>query len=135
MDYPKVSTTLLFEYQEFIAGALSTGPSFYELNQLKKTPVNAETTISSRGAKLEEDSTLYAGQAFLHAKLNINQLIGRSIILSKIKDQVAPDSLCGVIARSAEFGKTINKYAAVVARQYGRKESTPELKGYMYKDK
>lgn len=83
-------------------GALSTGPSFYELNPIEvKTPVNAETTISSRGAKLEEDSTLYAGQAFLHAKLNINQLIGRSIILSKIKDQVAPDSLCGVIARSA----------------------------------
>ncbi|KAF6063012.1 Heavy-metal-associated domain family protein [Candida albicans] len=68
-------------------GALSTGPSFYELNPIEvKTP---------------EDSTLYAGQAFLHAKLNINQLIGRSIILSKIKDQVAPDSLCGVIARSA----------------------------------
>ena len=93
-----------------------------------KTPVNAETTISSRGAKLEEDSTLYAGQAFLHAKLNINQLIGRSIILSKIKDQVAPDSLCELLPDQLEFGKTINKYAAVVARQYGRKESTPELK-------
>ena len=100
-----------------------------------KTPVNAETTISSRGAKLEEDSTLYAGQAFLHAKLNINQLIGRSIILSKIKDQVAPDSLCGVIARSAGVWENDKQVCSCSGKTVWQERIDARVKGYMYKDK
>jgi copper chaperone for superoxide dismutase len=84
-------------------GALSTGSLFYQLSPVHvDTPADDSTTIGSRGAlKVVGHQPLFAGQSFLHANLNINDLIGRSIILSKFKDSVAPDSLCGVIARSA----------------------------------
>ncbi|MCP8716402.1 MAG: cation transporter [Asgard group archaeon] len=83
-------------------GALSTGDSFYDLQPIEvNDAANLETTINSIGAKVVDDKDLYSGQAVLHAKLGVNELIGRSIILSKLKDQVSPDSICGVIARSA----------------------------------
>ncbi|EMG45620.1 CCS1 Superoxide dismutase 1 copper chaperone [Candida maltosa Xu316] len=85
-------------------GALSTGPSFYDLGPIEvTTPSNIDTTINSIGAQIIDDNSekLYSGQAFLHAKLSVGELIGRSVILSKLQDKVSPDSLCGVIARSA----------------------------------
>lgn len=84
-------------------GALSTGASFYELDPLDvNSPASSSTTIKSIGAAtVDESDNLYSGQAFLYAKLNVKDLIGRSIILSKLKDQISPDSVCGVIARSA----------------------------------
>lgn len=85
-------------------GALSTGSCFYQLAPLEvDTPANASTVINSLGAATPspENGQLYAGQGFLHANLNISDLIGRSVILSKLKDETASDSLCGVIARSA----------------------------------
>lgn len=85
-------------------GALSTGECFYPLGPLEvDQPVSESTTINSLGAASPtvEEGSLYAGQGFLHADLNISDLIGRSVILSKLKDKTAPDSLCGVIARSA----------------------------------
>ncbi|ODV77568.1 copper chaperone [Suhomyces tanzawaensis NRRL Y-17324] len=84
-------------------GPLSTGALFYELDPIQvETPSTLDTTISSVGAPivLDEDG-LASGQSFLHASLSINDLIGRSVILSKLKGTVTPDSLCGVIARSA----------------------------------
>lgn len=82
-------------------GALSTGSLFHQLAPVDvEIPADDSTTIGSRGA-LKGGLGLFAGQSYLHAKLDINDLIGRSIILSKTKDTVAPDSLCGVIARSA----------------------------------
>lgn len=81
-------------------GALSTGSLFHQLSPVDvDIPADESTTIGSRGAF--SDFKLFAGQSFLHAKLDINDLIGRSLILSNTKDTIAPDSLCGVIARSA----------------------------------
>ncbi|KAI5969957.1 hypothetical protein CANMA_000997 [Candida margitis] len=85
-------------------GALSTGKSFYTLDPVNvNQPSNASTTINSLGAGTSEDSSeeLYAGQSFLYAKLAPNEIIGRSIILSKLQNEVTKDSLVGVIARSA----------------------------------
>ncbi|KAG7665454.1 uncharacterized protein J8A68_001142 [[Candida] subhashii] len=84
-------------------GALSTGPSYYDLDPIDvEQPSSVSTAINSLGASIVDgDETLCAGQAFLHAKLSINELIGRSIILSKLEDKISSDSLCGVIARSA----------------------------------
>lgn len=84
-------------------GAMSTGNPFYELSPIEvMTKVNNTTTINSLGAaSYSDDQELYSGQAFLHAKLNVSDLIGRSIILSKLNDGPTPDSLVGIIARSA----------------------------------
>lgn len=87
-------------------GALSTGRLFYELAPVDvETPSDSSTIINSLGAfeaiKTSSGSSLFSGHGFLEANLSINDLIGRSIILSKLKNEVAPDSLCGVIARSA----------------------------------
>lgn len=85
-------------------GALSTGKLFYPLDPIYvNEPSNASTTINSLGASTTEDSPkqLYAGQSFLYAKLTPNEIIGRSIILSRLQDEVTKDSLVGVIARSA----------------------------------
>lgn len=85
-------------------GALSTGDCFYQLPPIEvDTPSDASTTINSVGAATHNASpdTSYSGQGFLPASLGISDLIGRSIIFSRLKDETAPDSLCGVIARSA----------------------------------
>ncbi|RLV92568.1 Superoxide dismutase 1 copper chaperone [Spathaspora sp. JA1] len=84
-------------------GALSTGAAFYNLEPVEvNSPSTLATTINSLGATvLTGDEQLYSGQQFLHAKLNVSELIGRSVVLSKLQDEVSPDSLCGVIARSA----------------------------------
>lgn len=85
-------------------GALSTGGLFYQLAPVEVTTKSSPSTvIPSLGASDEASNAnnSYAGQSFLHANLNINELIGRSVILSRLKEETASDSLCGVIARSA----------------------------------
>ncbi|EDK42707.1 conserved hypothetical protein [Lodderomyces elongisporus NRRL YB-4239] len=86
-------------------GALSTGSLFYKLDPINvDEPANQLTTINSIGAVTisnNKDGEFFSGQSFLHAKLNVPELIGRSIILSKLENEISPDSLCGVIARSA----------------------------------
>ncbi|KAK6456809.1 copper chaperone [Scheffersomyces xylosifermentans] len=86
-------------------GALSTGALFYQLQPVEvETPATYSTTINALGASVVDNdgkSNLFSGQSFLHANLSIDDLIGRSVVLSKLKDEVSPDSLCGVIARSA----------------------------------
>lgn len=83
-------------------GALSTGGLHTALDAIDVSrPASVLTTINSLGAKSHQADDTYSGQAFLRAPLQINDLIGRSIILSKLRDKITPDSLCGVIARSA----------------------------------
>ncbi|KAK6202795.1 copper chaperone [Scheffersomyces amazonensis] len=84
-------------------GALSTGGLYYQLQPVEiDEPSSIYTTINSIGASVvSSPGTLFSGQSFLHANLSIDDLIGRSIILSRLKDSVTTDSLCGVIARSA----------------------------------
>lgn len=85
-------------------GALSTGDAYYPLSPIEvMTNASKSTTINSLGAGSYGDADdLYSGQAFLHAKLNVGDLIGRSIVLSKLKNhQPTSDSLVGIIARSA----------------------------------
>lgn len=83
-------------------GALSTGREYLGLAPVKvETVSDVSTTINSLGAFVQDSEKLYAGLSFLHANANISDFIGRSLILSSTKDSVAPDALCGVIARSA----------------------------------
>ncbi|CAK9435505.1 uncharacterized protein LODBEIA_P02320 [Lodderomyces beijingensis] len=86
-------------------GAFSTGSCFYKLPAIDvDEPSNSSTTINSLGAASLQNNglhDLYSGQSFLQAKLNICDLIGRSVILSKLENEITEDSLCGVIARSA----------------------------------
>ncbi|KAI5958033.1 hypothetical protein KGF57_002841 [Candida theae] len=82
-------------------GALSTGKLFYELDPVEVTqPSTASTTINSLGAS-QDSGNLFAGQSFLFAKLTPSEIIGRSIVLSRLQNEVTKDSLVGVIARSA----------------------------------
>lgn len=82
-------------------GALSTGAVFHAFAPIEvDRPSSMTTTINSLNA-YNGDSLLFSGQSFLPANLKIHELIGRSMILSKLKDQVSSDALCGVIARSA----------------------------------
>lgn len=84
-----------------LEGAKSTGDVFYALDPVEiNQPSNSSTTINSLGAGTES-TTSYFGQSFLRANLGIDELIGRSVILSKLKNEISNDSLCGVIARSA----------------------------------
>lgn len=84
-------------------GPLSTGDLFYDLDSIEvDVPSDRSTTITSLGAASHsEKDMLFSGQKFLYAKLNVADLIGRSIILSRLKHQITSDALCGVIARSA----------------------------------
>lgn len=83
-------------------GAFSTGSVFHafapiEVDQLS----DLSTKVNSLGAFTSTSGSTFAGQSFLHANLKVNELIGRSMILSNSKDEVSSDALCGVIARSA----------------------------------
>lgn len=84
-------------------GALSTGDCLYKLDPIDVfSPSDESTAINSIGApSMISDRDVGSGQSFLHAKLNVGNLIGRSIILSQLENQVTPDSIVGVIARSA----------------------------------
>lgn len=69
-------------------GASSTGDLFYEFPPIK----------------VEEASdlpNLFSGQNFASANLQIGDLIGRGMVVSSEKDSITPNSLAGVIARSA----------------------------------
>lgn len=82
-------------------GALSTGSLFHEFPAVTvELPLNLSSAINAIGTSIIEKG-LYSGQLFLHADLKIDQLIGRSVVFSSLKDSVADDSLVGVIARSA----------------------------------
>lgn len=82
-------------------GALSAGANYHAFAPIEvDQPSNMSTTINSLNA-FNSNSLLFSGQSFLHANLKIHELIGRSMVLSKLKDEVSSDDLCGVIARSA----------------------------------
>ena len=71
-------------------GALSTGECFYPLGPLEvDQPVSESTTINSLGAASPtvEEGSLYAGQGFLHADLNISDLIGQKCHLVEVERQ------------------------------------------------
>ncbi|GEQ67605.1 hypothetical protein JCM33374_g1270 [Metschnikowia sp. JCM 33374] len=83
-------------------GALSTGKLIHAFPSVEVTqPASLWSTVSSIGAFTTESESMFAAQTFLHARLAVHELIGRSIVLSTVKDQVQENSLCGVIARSA----------------------------------
>ena len=93
--YPSIRTS-----GNLLEGALSTGALFYKLDPVSiDVPSDKTTAIALIGALA--GTGLFSGQSFLRADLAIDQLIGRSVILSRLKDEIALDSLCGVIARSA----------------------------------
>lgn len=92
-------------------GAFSTGSVFHAFAPIEvDQPSDASTKIGSIGAYSGTSAGLASGQSFLQAKLKINELIGRSMVLSKLKSEISSDALCGVIARSAgawENDKTV----------------------------
>lgn len=93
-------------------GAFSTGSVFHAFAPIEvDLPSDVSSKINSLGAfEAAASSSLYSSQAFLQAKLRVLDLIGRSMILSQIKDEISSDALCGVIARSAgawENDKTV----------------------------
>lgn len=92
-------------------GAFSTGSVFHAFAPIEvDQPSDALTTIHSIGAFSGASMNLASGQSFLQAKLKVSELIGRSMVLSKLKLEISSDALCGVIARSAgawENDKTV----------------------------
>lgn len=82
-------------------GAFSTGAVFHAFAPIEvDQPSDMSNKISSLGA-LDYSPETFAGQAYLHDKLKVQELIGRSMVLSRLKSEISSDSLCGVIARSA----------------------------------
>lgn len=112
-------------------GPLSTGDLFYDLDKVNVTdPSSVSTTINALGASIHDTSDeLYAGQSYLHANLEINDLIGRSIVLSKLKDKVAPDSLCGIIARSAGAWENDKQVCSCTGKTVWEERSDARTKG------
>lgn len=83
-------------------GALSTGRLFHAFPEVDvSVPATTGSTLNSLGAFSTASKSLFSGQSFLQAKLSVSELIGRSIVLSTIKDEVSENAICGVIARSA----------------------------------
>lgn len=83
-------------------GALSTGEVFHQFAPIEvDQPATLSTTIGAIGTKIIHGEGLFSGQSFLQADLSINDLIGRSVVLSSLKDKISSDLLVGVIARSA----------------------------------
>lgn len=83
-------------------GAFSTGGVYHAFAPVEvNLPSDMSSKINSLGAFESTSETLSSGQSFLLASLKVHDLIGRSMILSKLKDEVSSDALCGVIARSA----------------------------------
>lgn len=92
-------------------GAFSTGAIFHAFAPIEVTePSTRASTINSIGAFETNSSSLFSGQDFLQADLDVKDLIGRSMVLSRLENGISEDSLCGVIARSAgvwENDKTV----------------------------
>lgn len=86
-------------------GAYSTGAILRELDSIRVGFADT-TNIGQSQTELKNTS----GQAFLRADIKVNDLIGRSMVLSSVRGEIASNSLCGVIARSAgawENDKTV----------------------------
>lgn len=82
-------------------GAFSTGAVFHAFAPIEVVqPSDISTKINSLNA-FDSDSLLSSGQSFFHASLKIKELIGRSMVLSNLRDDINSEALCGVIARSA----------------------------------
>lgn len=92
-------------------GAFSTGSIFHAFAPIEVIePSSRLSTINSIGAFETDSQSLFSGQSFLLANLDVKNLIGRSMVLSKLENGISDDSLCGVIARSAgvwENDKTV----------------------------
>jgi copper chaperone for superoxide dismutase len=112
-------------------GALSTGDMFYKLDPVEvDTPANTSTTINSLGASIVDHSdALFSGHAFLPANLGISTLIGRSIVLSSSEDNVLPNSLCGVIARSAGAWENDKQVCSCTGKTVWQERSDAVSKG------
>lgn len=83
-------------------GASSTGKLFHAFPSIEVTqPATSGSAINSLGAFSAVSKTLFAAQTFLQAPLAVSELIGRSVVLSRVKDEVGENDICGVIARSA----------------------------------
>lgn len=102
-------------------GAKSTGSVFHELAlvDVNEAPVainslGAEPQITSASSTI--GTTSFSGQAFLHVPLSINDLIGRSVVVSRYKDKVADDALCGVIARSAGVWENLKQVCSCTGK-------------------
>ncbi|QPG77389.1 hypothetical protein FOA43_004802 [Brettanomyces nanus] len=84
-------------------GALSCGELIKQLPSI--TADEAEKTdcgsCSCKEGTCEKNSITYKSHEFVKVPLNISDLIGRSLVISKEPKKVFIDSLCGVIARSA----------------------------------
>ncbi|QBM87893.1 copper chaperone for superoxide dismutase [Metschnikowia aff. pulcherrima] len=83
-------------------GALSTGSLFHAFPSVEvDKPANSESAVNSIGAFSTISKNLFSAQTFLLAKLSVQDLIGRSIVLLTLENEVSENAICGVIARSA----------------------------------
>ena len=124
--YPSIRTSGNLSRAPF-----STGRLFYELAPVDvSTPADESTVILSLGSlNTSSKSNSFSGQAFLQGKLDINDLIGRSMILSRIKDEISPDSLCGVIARSAGIWENNKQVCSCTGKSLWQERTDSILKG------
>ncbi|KAI5964572.1 uncharacterized protein KGF55_001641 [Candida pseudojiufengensis] len=122
--YPSIRTS-----GNLSKGALSTGALFYKLDSINvDKPSNSSTIIDSLGAANSSQDS-YSGQSYLYAKLNVSDLIGRSIILSKFSNEISPDSLCGVIARSAGAWENDKQVCSCSGKTVWQERSEAKNKG------
>lgn len=90
-------------------GAISTGKALYTLPPIEAKDKDTQSSLSSCGCcscggdKKDTKSSCcaYKASEFVKLALNISDVIGRSFVISKDANKTFPDSLCGVIARSA----------------------------------
>lgn len=95
--YPQVRTSGVLSQ-----GAMSTGSLYRSLEPITvDQPSDISLRINSIGAFTSVSQNLFSAQSFFQFRVKVQDLIGRSIVLSTVRDEVTNDSVCGVIARSA----------------------------------
>jgi copper chaperone for superoxide dismutase len=82
-------------------GPLSTGPEYLELGE-----VEVGHDLNTRDMLLAQ-ARGFSGQEVVKRNVSITDLIGRGIVVSTSKTEVASNSLCGVIARSAGIWENV----------------------------
>jgi copper chaperone for superoxide dismutase len=104
-------------------GAMSTGKSFLDLGELVVDGEPEHNTSS-----LVYQTSGFSGQAFFKKNISISQLIGRSMTVSS-SPSVVPNSLVGVIARSAGIWENMKTVCSCSGKTVWQERQDAVIKG------
>lgn len=114
-------------------GALSTGGLYHMLPLIQVSdPSDDGTKVHSLGAFSQPSVGLCSAKAFFEAKLNILDLIGRSLVLSTDADGVNASAICGVMARSAGVWENTKEVCSCTGKTVWQERKDAVNRGVLY---